>query len=137
MVLLGLPGCSGFWQSSGPAPGTIIFGTGIHRVSAHQIDIVGERTTFHLRQSVAWVAYLRHPAGATTLTLSILSPSNSSPVITPQTITRVDPKWTQLANPGEPERGLRVLGVPLPGRYIFRYSRGSVVLAEGTVNLKG
>lgn len=136
-MLLLAAGCSPFWQSSGPKLGSIQFGFGIRRVSAHQIDVSKVRTTFHVGQPIAWVAYLKHSAGATSLTLTIIPASGTHPAVLTETIPNVNPNWIQIANPGEPELGLEKLGVPVPGSYIFRYSRGNIVLAQGTIRLKG
>lgn len=134
-LLLG-SGCAPPWQSSHPpAPGTIVFGFGIHRVSAHEIDIVKQRTVFYRGQSVAWVAYLKHRAGARSLTLSLLALTTHALVLN-ESVRKIKPAWIELANPGETVRGFEMLGVSLPGTYVMRYTRGNIVLAEGTIQLR-
>lgn len=137
VLLLAIPACTPFWASHDhtSSPGTIQFGAGIHRVSAYEIDIVKKKSTFYLGQSMAWVAHLKHRAGTRTLTLQVLSDGSQQPVLR-ETISAVNPRWVTIANPGELVQGLQALGVPIPGKYILRYSRGSVRLAEGTFRLR-
>ena len=85
---------------------------------------------------MAWVAHLKHRAGAKTLTLDILSDSGSQVPVLSETVQSVNPHWILIANPGEFVQGFQALGVPIPGKYILRYSRGNVRLAEGTFHLR-
>lgn len=122
------------WQKSGPPPGTIVFGTGIRRVSPHEINIVNLRNTFHRKQSIAWVAYLAHPAGARTLRLTIFSASGKA--IRHFPIPHVNPKWTQIANSGERVQGLMLIGLRDPGTYTLELTHRSKVLADGSFRLR-
>lgn len=134
VLMAALPGCHLPWQKSGPPPGSIVFGRGIHRVSPYEIVVTREQDTFHRKQSVAWVAYLRHPARTRTLTVTILSASGH--VIQQKSVSNINPKWTEIADSGEPVRGFVTLGVKVPGEYTISYAHRSAVLAEGTFRLR-
>jgi hypothetical protein len=130
-------GCRLPWQKKpAPVPGAIIFGLGIRRLSAHEIDVVKPRNTFRRGQSVAWVAYLKRRADARSLTLTIVSASRTHSVIRNQTVGGVNPAWNEVANPGEPVSGFLLLGLNIPGRYTMQYSNGNAALARGTFRLR-
>jgi hypothetical protein len=85
---------------------------------------------------VAWVAYLKHPAGATSLTFTISSATGSRQVVVRHAVGPVDPRWVELAN-SEPVRGFVKLGFAIPGSYTMTYAHGGTVLAQGTFELEG
>lgn len=130
-----LSGCALFGGSVNHS-GKILFGFGFHRVSSHQIDIRKPRTTFFPGQTVAWVAYLKHPARSRTLTMTILSARTRHPVFGPRAIPNVNPKFTVLANSVR-FQALTEWHISAPGKYTLRYYRGSHLLAEGTFQLRG
>lgn len=133
-LLLGGSGCSLFGSTN--TKGTIQFGFGIHRVSAYEIQIVKPTDTFYRGQGMAWVAYLKRAVSAHSLTLTILSDGKNGRVYVQRQVRIVNPRFTVVANPGMPVRGLEMLGLSAPGSYVLRYSRAGQTLAEGSFSIR-
>ncbi|GEM_PF-5935992 len=128
-----LGGCSLFGGTN--ESGKIQFGQGFQRVSAHAINVVHPQTVFHKGQFIGWVAHLKKPADATSITLTILSSGRHPSTLVTESVP-VNPHWNELAH-SQPVRWLEALHLRAPGSYVLRYARGHMVLAEGSFRLTG
>src|SRR5581483_1275292 len=89
--------CGPFGSSSPTqAPGTIVFGSGIQRVSAYEFVVKKPRSTFRDGQVMGWVAQLSRPIGHGTVSVEVLNAATKQSLYeTPLSGTK--PKWIQLA----------------------------------------
>jgi hypothetical protein len=134
--LFGVAGCGPFGGGSGgQTPGTIVFGSGAHRVSAYQWTINKPRTAFRDGGSIGWVAQLKEPLGSATVTILLKNARNGRTIWQGQR-SGLNPKFVELANNSPVDAFVKVgTDGSLPGRYTLEYLEGSQVLAQGTFRI--
>jgi hypothetical protein len=130
---LGMAGCSAhFCVGSGCESGTIEFGSNFNQPKADgAISIVGKTSTFHLYETVAFVAHLSAKAGAKALTLRVTHGKKTTSTRYPVRLASSNELANLLSN-----ISLRELGVTRPGSYTFRFYRGRKQLATGSLTEK-
>lgn len=131
-------GCGPFGGSSlGPAPGTIVFGSAAHRVSAYQWTVKSPHSNFRDGKWIGWVAQLKQPLGATMVEVVVKDAATNRVTWDGEAIG-LDPKFVQLASQGAvPVDSFDKAGQagPVPGKYVLEYVSGNVILAQGTFRI--
>lgn len=136
MTATALAGAAGALTGCGSAavqvPGTIIFGSGTHRLSAYQWTVNNPHSTFREGKWMGWVARLKRPLASDSVTVSVYAGPHKV-LIWQQTVPRVNPGFVQLADSAPVDAFTKVgTGGPVPGTYVLRYAAGGKVLAAGS-----
>src|SRR3974390_2143193 len=114
-------GCSLFSSKTAQNPGSILFGSGIHRVSAYQFVVDKPRSTFRDGQFIGWVAQLKSPLGTAPVTVSVLN-DKTKQVIYQGQLLQTNPKWVQLAASHPVDAFVKAgSGGTVPGTYRLEY----------------
>jgi hypothetical protein len=129
VILLAIWGLGLLPHSSVAGSGSISFGTGI---DTSTLTVTGPTAVFAVGQKVGWVATLKEPANATTLTFVIarkLANGAEQTLYTWPTPVS-NPTFQVLANTSD----FSTVATE-PGDYLIRFLRDTTVLAEGTFTI--
>ena len=132
-----LTGCGPFGGSTTTQPpGTIVFGSGISRVSAYQFVVKHPHPSFKDGQVIGWVAQLSRAIGKAPVTVDVIDVASKQTLYRAQLVT-VKASWVQLAKSAPVDAFVKAgTRGPVPGQYTLEYVQGSTVLAKGTFRIR-
>jgi hypothetical protein len=133
-----LSGCLFFGGSgsSQQTPGTIVFGSGIHRVSAYQFIVKKPTSSFKDGHLMGWVAQLKQPVGLAPVSVVVINDGTKQQLYRGE-LVNVNPKWLQFAKSAPVDAFVKAGGsaAPIPGSYTLEYLQGNEIIAEGTFQI--
>lgn len=120
--------------------GTVQFGTDL-RATSSDVTVVNPKTSFGQGEVLAYVAYLRQPAGynATRVIVTKIVPGAPDDLIDSRLVSVSDPTSSRIWNKLTVDEGsvMRYVISNGPGTYRIRFTQNNVALAEGQFTYRG